>query len=101
MANGPAVSIGELRIALPPGGERPFAVDKVSFDLNPGEIVCVVGESGPGKSMCPHPLMGLFPDSVPFDPEPSASRDRTFSPWMKPTGATCAAAALRWCSRSR
>ena len=67
MANGPAVSIEELRIALPPGGERPFAVDKVSFDLNPGEIVCVVGESGSGKSMCAHALMGLLPDSVAID----------------------------------
>ncbi|MBR1124389.1 ABC transporter ATP-binding protein [Bradyrhizobium lablabi] len=60
----PAVSIKDLRIALPPGGERPFAVDNVSFDLNPGEIVCVVGESGSGKSMCAHALMGLLPDSV-------------------------------------
>jgi peptide/nickel transport system ATP-binding protein len=39
----PAVTIRDLRIALPPGGERPFAVDNVSFDLNPGDIVCVVG----------------------------------------------------------
>jgi peptide/nickel transport system ATP-binding protein len=64
MAADPAVSIKDLRIALPPGAERAYAVDGVSFDLTPGEIVCVVGESGSGKSMCAHALMGLLPDSV-------------------------------------
>ena len=60
----PAVTIKNLRITLPPGGERAYAVDGISFDLKPGEIVCVVGESGSGKSMCAHALMGLLPDSV-------------------------------------
>ena len=60
----PAVSIKNLRIALPKGAERPFAVDGVSLDLRPGKIVCVVGESGSGKSMCAHALMGLPPDTV-------------------------------------
>ena len=60
----PAVTIKNLRIALPPGGERAYAVDGISFDLKPGEIVCVVGESDSGKSMCAHALMGLLPDSV-------------------------------------
>jgi len=60
----PAVSIKNLRIALPKGAERPFAVDGISLDLRPGKIVCVVGESGSGKSMCAHALMGLLPDTV-------------------------------------
>ncbi|MCK1547368.1 ABC transporter ATP-binding protein [Bradyrhizobium sp. 179] len=60
----PAISIRNLRIALPKGAERPFAVDGVSLDLQPGKIVCVVGESGSGKSMCAHALMGLLPDTV-------------------------------------
>jgi len=60
----PAVSIKNLRIALPKSAERPFAVDGVSLDLRPGKIVCVVGESGSGKSMCAHALMGLLPDTV-------------------------------------
>ncbi|WP_163369183.1 ATP-binding cassette domain-containing protein, partial [Klebsiella aerogenes] len=63
MTTAPAVSIKNLRIALPKGAERPFAVDGVSFDLHPGKIVCVVGESGSGKSMCAHALMGLLPDT--------------------------------------
>src|SRR6195952_1930154 len=59
-----SVEIKDLKIALPPGSERPYAVDGVSFDLVAGEIVCVVGESGSGKSMCAHALMGLLPDTV-------------------------------------
>src|SRR6266700_285688 len=60
----PVVSIRNLRIALPDGAERPFAVDGVTLDLRPGKIVCVVGESGSGKSMCAPALMGLLPDTV-------------------------------------
>ncbi|MEH2482094.1 peptide/nickel transport system ATP-binding protein [Nitrobacteraceae bacterium AZCC 2146] len=64
MTAAPAVSIKNLKIALPKGAERPYAVDGISLDLIPGEIVCVVGESGSGKSMCAHALMGLLPDTV-------------------------------------
>ncbi len=64
MSSTPAVSIRNLKIALPGGSERSHAVDGVSFDLVAGEIVCVVGESGSGKSMCAHALMGLLPDTV-------------------------------------
>jgi peptide/nickel transport system ATP-binding protein len=59
-----AVTIKDLKLALPAGGDRPYAVDGVSFDLTAGKILCVVGESGSGKSMCAHALMGLLPDNV-------------------------------------
>jgi peptide/nickel transport system ATP-binding protein len=58
------VAIRNLKLALPAGGDRPYAVDGVSFDLTAGKILCVVGESGSGKSMCAHALMGLLPDNV-------------------------------------
>ena len=59
-----SVVIKNLKLALPPGGDRPYAVDGVSFELTGGKILCVVGESGSGKSMCAHALMGLLPETV-------------------------------------
>ena len=59
-----AVTVRDLKLALPAGGDRPHAVDGVSFDLTAGKILCIVGESGSGKSMCAHALMGLLPDTV-------------------------------------
>jgi peptide/nickel transport system ATP-binding protein len=64
MSKDTAVVIRDLKLALPPGGDRPYAVDGVSFDLTAGKILCVVGESGSGKSMCAHALMGLLPDNI-------------------------------------
>ncbi len=60
----PVVSIRDLTLDLPLGGDRVHAVDGVSFDLMPGRILCVVGESGSGKSMCAHALMGLLPSAI-------------------------------------
>ncbi len=60
----PVIAIKNLKLALPIGGDRGFAVDGVSFDLEAGKILCVVGESGSGKSMCAHALMGLLPKAV-------------------------------------
>ncbi|VIO65257.1 Glutathione import ATP-binding protein GsiA [Bradyrhizobium ivorense] len=64
MSASPVVSIKNLKLALPSGSDRPYAVDGISFDLVPGKILCVVGESGSGKSMCAHALLGLLPDTI-------------------------------------
>jgi len=58
----PLLSIQNLSIALPRGGDRPFAVQDVSYDIRAGEILCIVGESGSGKSMSANAIMGLLPD---------------------------------------
>ncbi|WP_372920756.1 ABC transporter ATP-binding protein [Roseovarius sp.] len=60
----PVLSIRDLAISLPPGADRAYAVQNVTFDLNAAEILCVVGESGSGKSMTANALMGLLPDQV-------------------------------------
>ncbi|HYC65153.1 MAG TPA: ATP-binding cassette domain-containing protein, partial [Reyranellaceae bacterium] len=56
----PVLEVRNLSVTLPKGADREFAVDKVSFTVNPGEIVCLVGESGSGKSVIAFTIMGLL-----------------------------------------
>ena len=61
----PILEVTDLTIALPPGGDRATAVQKVSFSVGRGEILCLVGESGSGKSVIAQGVMGLLPKSLP------------------------------------
>jgi len=56
----PVLEVRNLSVALPRGADRAHAVEKVSFTVNPGEIVCLVGESGSGKSVIAFTVMGLL-----------------------------------------
>jgi peptide/nickel transport system ATP-binding protein len=56
----PVLEVRNLSVALPIGADRIHAVEKVSFTVNPGEIVCLVGESGSGKSVIAFTVMGLL-----------------------------------------
>ncbi len=56
----PVLEVRNLSVALPGGADRVHAVEKVSFTVNPGEIVCLVGESGSGKSVIAFTVMGLL-----------------------------------------
>ena len=89
MTPSPAVSIKDLTIALPAGGDRPMPSRTSRSISTPGEIVCVVGESGSGKSMCAHALMGLLPDSVKTEAGPILFEGGTF---CSSTKAACATA---------
>ena len=61
----PIISVRNLSVALPPGGDRPEAISEVSFDLAAGEVLCIVGESGSGKSIAASTIMGLLPKRLP------------------------------------
>ena len=56
------LEVKNLKTHFPlPGGKVAQAVDGVSFSVNPGETVCIVGESGCGKSVTSFSLMQLLP----------------------------------------
>lgn len=55
------LSVNRMTVSLPRGrGEVPI-VDTVSFDVNPGEAVAIVGESGCGKSMTISGVLRVLP----------------------------------------
>lgn len=58
------LTINNLTIALPVGGDRDYAVKDLSLQVNANEILCVVGESGSGKSITAFTTMGLLPNAL-------------------------------------
>jgi oligopeptide/dipeptide ABC transporter ATP-binding protein len=57
----PLLSIRNLQVDFSLQGRPARAVDQVSFDLAPGEVLGVVGESGSGKSVTALAMMRLLP----------------------------------------
>jgi peptide/nickel transport system ATP-binding protein len=60
------LEVRDLRVEFRRRGEEPvFAVDGVGFDVEPGQTVGLVGESGCGKSVTALTIMGLLPKRGP------------------------------------
>ena len=56
----PLLSVKNLSIEFPGRYETEYAVEDVSFDLEPGEILGLVGESGAGTSTIGNGIVQLL-----------------------------------------
>ncbi len=54
------LSVRDLVVEFPKRKTKLTALDKVSFDIHPGEILGMVGESGAGKSLTGAAIIGLL-----------------------------------------
>lgn len=57
----PLVEVRDLHVKFVGREETVQAVNGVSFELMPGEVLCIIGESGSGKSVTMRALMRLLP----------------------------------------
>ena len=57
----PILTIDDLTVALPAWSDRPLAVEGMSIAIDRNEILCVMGESGSGKSVMAKSILGLLP----------------------------------------
>jgi peptide/nickel transport system ATP-binding protein len=56
----PVLSVRDLTVQFPTRRGLLTAIDNISFDIMPGEVLGVVGESGAGKSMTGSAIIGLI-----------------------------------------
>ena len=67
----PLISVKNLTLRFKTDEGLITAVEDVSFDIAPGEILGLVGESGSGKSVTAKSLMLLNPDNAVYDAKSS------------------------------
>ena len=62
-------TLHELSVTLPQASQCLTLIEKVSFVIQPGEIMALVGESGCGKSMMATALIRLLPPQACYSPD--------------------------------
>ncbi len=63
-ATDPALRVDDLSLVINDARKPISAVNDISFSVDPGETLALVGESGCGKSLTALALMGLLPDAI-------------------------------------
>ena len=58
------LEVEDLRVGFAVGGRELRAVDGVSFKVNPGTTLAIIGESGSGKTVSCRAIMGLLPSGT-------------------------------------
>lgn len=94
--NGPLLDVDNLHVEFATRAGVVRAVNGVSYSLNPGETVAVLGESGSGKSVTAQAIMGILdvpPARIPQGR--SASTAPTCSSCRRRRAPRCVASASR------
>ena len=60
-AEGALLEVEDLRVAFAVGGREVRAVDGISYAVEPGRTLAIIGESGSGKTVGCRAIMGLLP----------------------------------------
>jgi oligopeptide/dipeptide ABC transporter ATP-binding protein len=60
----PLLVVEDLRVQFTRGGRRIRAVNGLSYEMVPGKMMAIIGESGSGKSVSSRALMGLLPPTA-------------------------------------
>lgn len=63
------LEIEDLQVEIPYGKMKVYPVSGVSFSLEEGEVLGIIGESGSGKSMAMKAIMGLLPEKAKLSAE--------------------------------
>ena len=58
------LAVEDLRVAFAVGGREIRAVDGVTYTVDAGQTLAIIGESGSGKTVSSRAIMGLLPRSA-------------------------------------
>jgi oligopeptide/dipeptide ABC transporter ATP-binding protein len=64
LAPAPLLKVSDLRVTFRARGTSIYAVQGISYTVEPGQTLAIIGESGSGKTVSARAVMGLLPGSA-------------------------------------